>query len=424
MDIMSYLLGKKSSGGGGGGGSAEPNIFIQETEPTKKDGIWIESDSTYSNVVVDDNINNVNEWDERESTNFTSGGMQSYNSFIYKNELYVCQWSSNNVSLYKFNKNTNLFNKLNVTLINTGGGSGSNLSGIKGAVVDNYYISYENSNKWLIKINLDTLEATYTKLSVSAYGYGTTEYYNGNAYLFGCQVASGSNNYVACRKIDYNNDTFVDLPSLNMNYSRTYRSQQWSSIKVGTKVYLFNFSNTTSEGRWVIFDLEREVFSDYYDLPSELKGINLYVSASLSNEGNNIYLIYNGVWKLDISNRQWTKITSNLPQQATKIVQSLTPIYNGDLLLISGTRTINNSDISSNKINFFKLTNKTYNNGDLIIKQNASGYAVNLTELVNINSTGKVLVPISNVFLYNNDQLYYDLPTYIGDGTSWVKIKG
>ena len=421
MDITSYLLGKKA-GGGGGGGTSEPNIFIQTTKPQTKDGIWIESDLSYDNIVIDENINNIYEWDDREfPTLWTSGSFSNYWIFIYQNELYAVYWNTGVVYLYKYNKNTSAFTQVNVTYLTTISGTGT--YGAKGEVVGNYFVSYDShgTTQYLLKLNMNTFEAEVTQTEITTKASGTTEYYNNCAYVFGTQNPSSTSSYNKCYKLDYINNEVKQLP--NLSNTQTNTANQWSSIRIGTKVYLFNFSNTSNNCYWTIFDLESETFSEYYSLPTALNNISLSNKADLFYFSNCIYLIYNGVWQLNLSTRTFTKLVG-APSGFINIKNSRTIEYGGDAILLGGIRTTSTyATVNSNELNKFKLSNKTYNNGDLIIKQDALGYSTFATELVDLGSTGKLLVPISNVFLYANDMLYYDLTTYVGDGTQWIKLK-
>ena len=408
---------------------AEPNIFVQTTEPETKNGIWVESDKTYNNVIIDNNINNENTWDSNIYPTLMTYSFTEFRIFTYNSDLYLLDWSFNGelIYLYKFNKDTNAFEKQTITVDKHGisaGATGSGNFGAKGDVIGDYFTAYDNysSSRCLLKLNMLTFKADINKVNFSSvpWDYCTTEYYNDYAYIFGAQASNGSSAYNVCRKIDYNNATYTNLPSLS--YTKSNQSNQWNSIRINNKVYLFNFNNTAGNCKWTIFDLDNETFSDYYDIPSQLNNISVYNKAILYNDSNLIYMIYNGVWTLNVNTREWTKITSSLPDSATKVKNALSCVFDNNLMLLGGTRTISGKDTSSYNLNKFTLSNKTYINGDLIINQGTLGYPLYDTVLIS-EPISNLKVPIVNVYLWNDNQLYANLPTYIGNGTSWIQIK-
>lgn len=409
---------------------AEPNIFVQTTEPETKDGIWIQSNKTYQRIIVDNYINNENTWDSNIYPTLMASSFSSFRIFPYNNDLYLLNWSYNGelIYLYKFNKDTNTFVKQTVTIdthgLTPGMATGSGNWGAKGDVIGDYFTAYDNysSSRCLLKLNMLTFKADINKVSFSSapWDYCTTEYYNDYAYIFGAQASNGSSAYNVCRKIDYNNATYTNLPSLS--YTKSSQSNQWSSIRINNKVYLFNFNNTSGNCKWTIFDLDNETFSDYYDIPSQLNNIGTYNKAILYNDSNLIYMIYDGVWTLNMNTREWTKITSSLPDSATKVKSALSCVFDNNLMLLGGTRTISGTNTSSYNLNKFTLSNKTYTNGDLILNQGILGYPLYDTVLIS-EPISNLKVPIVNVYLWNDNQLYANLPTYIGNGTSWVQIK-
>ena len=46
------------------GGNIKPNIFMQETEPETKEGIWIQSNKNYEKIDVLDSYSETLEWKE------------------------------------------------------------------------------------------------------------------------------------------------------------------------------------------------------------------------------------------------------------------------------------------------------------------------------------------------------------------------
>ena len=410
-------------------GGGEPNIFIQTIEPEKKDGIWIKSNMTYSNVVIDEDIYNENTWkSDIYPVVAYNTSQQNATTFKYNGDLYMWYADLNNYGLYKYNPEASAFTKLTLTLVSGDPKKAEPYGGV-GTIIDNYFVLYSPYNfggtSDIVKINLDTLEITEANSNITGdtYGYGTySTYYNGYFYEFGAQRQS-TFYYDKVRKINYSTrvSTLIGyIPYAKYNDS----SVQMNCARVDNKVYIFHFDQNTTNGKWEYFDLETETFSQAYNLPSDFcfNSNGNGWSVSVYPKGNTIYMLYNGVWKFDTATRTFTKITSSLPNLSTTIKQSLITEYNGDLILISGNRTTAGTTAWSKDVNKFRLTNKTYNNGDVIIRQGIGNYVLYNTSLFDFDSTGKLMFPVSDVFLYNNNQLYSSLPTYIGDGTTWNLI--
>ena len=82
---LETILQSKASGGGG----SEPNIFLQDIEPTTKQGIWLKkSNAEYEKVVAEDSVVEAPSWLPDGSVrnipyNFTHGATTAVGTDIY-----------------------------------------------------------------------------------------------------------------------------------------------------------------------------------------------------------------------------------------------------------------------------------------------------------------------------------------------------
>lgn len=70
------------------GGSSEPNIFVQTTEPSKKKGIWLQTNKTVEHYVSDNSIDNNGRWANADETadipyQFNNGAVSAIGANIY-----------------------------------------------------------------------------------------------------------------------------------------------------------------------------------------------------------------------------------------------------------------------------------------------------------------------------------------------------
>lgn len=72
----------------GSGGQTQLNIFMQETEPEIKKGIWLQKEKDFENIVFDTNVINNDKWDNINNygtmpATSVSSRCIYYNGFVY-----------------------------------------------------------------------------------------------------------------------------------------------------------------------------------------------------------------------------------------------------------------------------------------------------------------------------------------------------
>ena len=101
------------------------NVFTQLEEPEKKEGIWIQTDDQYENIIVDNELFNSDINISKTIENFmpvTVNNDPSYSmhTCAYKNNIFMTfnqigtDYDNLNTKLYKYNSNawTNIINIL------------------------------------------------------------------------------------------------------------------------------------------------------------------------------------------------------------------------------------------------------------------------------------------------------------------------
>lgn len=406
-------------------GGAEPNIFVQTTEPETKEGIWVQSNLTYDKIVIDNNVVAQFEWtSESKMANIPSdlstyGGVSTFDDndlfwfqgqSLYQYNFQSKQWSSalgTNLgsSIYDIamsekyvvlkqgssNRRFRIYNRLNNTW--TDQNYGLNIqSGTSMIIIGEYlyYFGYnsDTSNNITQKVNLTTGEfTTLTALSKTGDNY----------FIRACIYYDATNDLVY---LFLDNKKVYRYSIANDNY--TYLGEMQNRINP-------NGTNATSTvGR----------MGNYLYLPP-----CPYVTGSSTYVGRTIH-------RYNLSTNEdelIAEVQSNNPQKELLAVNYLNYILYDNAYIIFGGQyayTDNTRDSSDRTPKTLSLVSKTYNQDSLVIEQGTAASAPYSVELYPNDFEGRFISPLTNVYLYNNNELLSDLPTYVGNGASWTLIKG
>ena len=373
--------------------SATINVFMQETEPDIKNGIWIQD---ASNMIDSINISTLNGDNYTDITWDTSS--QTITQYVYmscflllNDDLYLLGGGNNANKFSKINLSTGeetVFEDLSFEV---------NDCGFCTVGSDIYLFGGKNTQNRAIKYNVLTKEMT----SLTDIPYNSVDsfcaYYDGNIYIFG-----GSGDYTAAYKYSISENTYTQLTDITRGYNSNV-----SGCVYGNKVYLFgNGYNASRENchKLTIYDLSNNT-SQSITMPD-------YLAASACvNIGEFIYIIGNSFnigtspnlicYVYNITKNEFTKL-DNLPKDTyygiaccykNKIyVGMTTSLYTGTLNLLDYE--------GANKCNIIA----------------GSMYKTKLLDNLSI---------LLNDVVYMNNQsvILNTLPTYYGDGTQWIKIK-
>lgn len=231
------------------------NIFVQDTEPETKDGLWLKTDSKYDYIVAEPYIESTTVMyteQEPSSVKLIQGSGAQLGDYIY----YFGGWgtSDNKTESYKYHIPTNTYTKLpNVP--------GPVEWGTEGVVIGtNIYFGGTHANTYFYKF--DTLTDTYTQLAQSPVQlYGATMVVTPDQryiYTFGGIYDYNYKPYYRCR-YDVANNTwtytrdnpiqlggaaaFVHGDAAYFLCARLFTS--WTNVAVAPKTYRFNFATET-----------------------------------------------------------------------------------------------------------------------------------------------------------------------------------
>lgn len=375
-------------------GKAKPNVFVQETEPSTKKGIWIESaDYEIEHTIADEDIF------ESESWNTTK--MSSIKSIPYR--FYQGSAVAINTDIYLF---------------------GSKYS----TTASNHQIAYK----------YDTLTDTYTRLTDIPY-----EFYQGSAVAVGTDIyllGNGIRNY----KYDVLTDTYTQVRNI------PYSFIEGLATAVGTNIYLFGSSNS-SYGQYAYkYDTVTNSYTKLTNVPTRC-----YMTSAVAI-GTDIYLFccYNGsLYKYDTTSDTYVKL-ANLPYNTayssavavnniylfggesgkqyaykydtvtntyTKLSDIPYAFYKGSAILIEDRAEVYLLGGSDNptKVQIMEFNSADYENNSFVISQGVAKYSTEI--LANDNN---IKFWFNNAWVYTTeDGLVKGLPTYYGDGTQWIKFK-
>lgn len=196
-----------------GGGAVRANIYVQENEPTKKDGIWLKmSDATAEHYVSDDNIFIGGTWSS-DISNIPygfNGALASVGNFIY---LFGSQ--SDGKAVCKYNISTGIYTQLTNSPYDFNSASATSVG------TDIYLFNGTNAYKY------DTVTETYIQKTNIPSNLGS-----------GAAVAVGTNIYLYCgfrTAYKYNTltDTYTGIGTGSMP-PQWYRNR---CVAIGTDIW-------------------------------------------------------------------------------------------------------------------------------------------------------------------------------------------
>ena len=95
-------------------GSAKPNIFMQETEPTTKNGIWLKGSYQVDNIAADENIFASEEWNATKMASLKAIPYEFYSGSAVSigTNVYLFGSSVANTTAYKYDTLTDTYTQL------------------------------------------------------------------------------------------------------------------------------------------------------------------------------------------------------------------------------------------------------------------------------------------------------------------------
>lgn len=405
QDIMLALEGKAIGSGGSAGN--EPNVFVQENEPSIKEGIWLQTNQPFNKITFTE-LGNAWTYDTDKAIipyEFKEGrGVQ------IGEEVYLFGGGGGENTAYKYNIETNTYTQLaNIPITFryepcTAVGTDIYLSCGVGA--------FSDSNK-LYKY--DTVNNTYTQLAnrpTPNTGSSLIAVDDNTIYSFGCDW--GSSYGQRAYKYDITSDTWTQIasPPIPLSYSNL--------CVIDTKVYIFGSWYDNYNYAIYIYDTVTDTYEALANSPCRV------MSVVTKNE-NNFYIVGWEAGNTDDPRMYMfntkTKTFGTLSSLPYAIdIGAVLGMYEEELIIMGGgTQPTTTLTLKSNLSDFV--------NHSVIIDWNTKTtdtYSFKLFDTSKITNdfSDKYIYYFHDVFYCTTDnQLDYTIPTYYGNGTVWIKFK-
>lgn len=378
-------------------GEVETNVFMQETEPEKKDGIWLQGNYEVENIIADTNIMQSAQYNSIETNKLRAIPYEHYQGNIAEvgTDIYLfgsTANSSNKKEVYRYNSLTDTYTQLDDVPYDF-------YYSVAKAIGTDIYLfgTYGTNGKYTYRY--DTLTGTFTKLTNMAYSFygGSGEVVGNNVYLFGNAGSSSYRTYAYIYNTKTN--TYTKLTNIPVAFNNG------ATAVIGTDIYLFGgVDNPTKAYKY-------DTTSNSYTLLATIP--YSFSKGGAKAVGTDIYL-FGGensktyVYKYDTLTDTYTQLT-NLGYS----------FYNGSV----GTAGLNiylfGGKDYPKKVQVVSINTKEYPNKSILISQDENKYSTNIAD-----------IGISNLKTYydkvyynnNNGEILTNISVYNGDGTTWIRI--
>ena len=370
------------------------NIFIQEEEPSTKEGIWIQTNDETVKSIDHYNISDriisagLGEWDDPSLyTQLPYGFFLSASAAVGENiYLFFNKTSCGYNYTYKYNTQTRQYTQLADVPIDSQRGTAE-------AIGTDIYL-FANS----VCYKYDTIQNTYTQVQAPPYSLknATSAVYQDEIYLFG-----PSQN--AC-KYNPSNDEYITLTSLPVN------NAAGEAITIGDKIYLIGINDNYSSH--YVYD----IYSNTYNSLS--LDISWIARPLLERVDDDNLLI------LGSSYNETAAKTGYLYTISTQEIQKLTLPYNigqgesetvGNKIYVLGSRYTGMTQL----LTTINLSFETWTDTELLIQiKQRNPYKTMLADKLSCVFYGCAIC-----IKDSTSNMYADIPMYYGDGVQWIKFK-
>lgn len=396
-----------------GGGGSGLNVYAQTTEPSKKEGIWIQTDKPIKNIINDLTLWFADAWNDESKKQYASAPYPiSYSASYFAvdpsngTDVYVAgggNSSATQIMLHKYDVLTDTWTRLADLPERFAGGKGAIVDGkfyimtsSLGSTISTAYIYDIKSNTW----TKSSKGAPYAMIC-GAVAVGT------NIYILGSTTSTYARYFY---KYDTISDTWTKLTDYPTSF--TYGA----IVSIGTKIYAMGGGNSTTI---YCYDTELKTWTTLPRIPFEFSnGSAVAVGTDIYVMGSDYSISVNKMfYKYDTVNSIWTK----LPDLQYEMANQISYYSDNGIYTMGGTLVTKNIK--------FNFKSKVYPDRTVILYRTNEYYGVYKAELVtNAQQFGgvntRMLTGFDNVYMYIDGTLKESLQTYYGDGTKWIKFKG
>ena len=401
------IFGVNGSYEGSGGGSTDYNVYVQNSEPTSKNGVWIKDSSAFSGAKFFDYATATGEFLEASNFDFLKTGEVDVGQAIVDNMMYI--FAKNGTSSYRVNLSTKVKTSISVPAIS------STVVGLGTCVYQNkIYVFADDTSKTYFYVYdpaTDTnsgLKQVGNYISSAGTGFGCYAF-EGKIYVVG-----GSYNYPYYNVFNVETQKFENNSRLEW-HGKVHGMSQISGC--GQYIYyvfgllsgrnvLARFDITTKKFTNLFTNIEKESIpyatTDYIYLfiPSS-SGASFYYKYDLST---------NTVETIPTQNKYYL---GSGAYQASNVVNSLMLNTQNGILYF---RT-SGGNVSSSGMQFTPSpeTEALANNTVAVVQSNYKNS-------IKIEDNSNLHISIDNVYLKTENGLE-SKTTFLGDGTQWNLFK-
>lgn len=405
-DGTNFIL---SSGGGGG----KLNVYYGSTKPTKFEGVYLEGAYPINEVRGEYEVFTQGSWSTivaAAPAALTDAMAVSYGNYVYVIGGLISGVTSSS-ALYRYDTVNNawatmaslpLGRSLGMAVIHNEkiyvfGGTATNASNSASRTLYCYTIS---SNSWATLADMPEVKAQAAIAKIGSKVYIISGH-------------NGSSNMASsyCYDIDTNTYTAIAAyPSATLNAS---------ADSIGTTLYVFSGSIVGSykydpvANAWS--SIANNGTSSIRYLQATAINSSIYVSGGLIGSNRSASLVkYDPVANSYIA----------LADMPTVRAEHVTAFANNRLYCMLGRD--NSTYLASGS--FYSFTSVSYPTGTLILLRSSETSGVQYAELMTPNkallgSKSSMLIPFDDVLYHNGTTIITNIPTYIGNGKAWIKIK-
>ena len=389
-------------------GSVEPNIFVQDTEPTTKDGIWLKmSDADVEHYSYESEVFESEGWSQNTyapiSYEFSNGAIAKVGNFIY---LFGSSYSgpSNNYPnlrmAYKFDILNDTYTRITDIPVDI-----AHTEAVAYGT-DIYIIGNAESNNKNTNYKYDTINNTYTKMANTPVElfYAGTCIVNDKIYIFGGTLSSRT-----LYRYNILTDTYTQLTDI------PYDFKEGECVNVGDYIYLFGSSSSGNENKAYKYNILNDTYTQLTNIPYNFR------NGAVTVIGTDIYLIGSSFsnqtkfYKYDTLTDTYTQLT-NVPNNGVYYERAIT--VGTDIYVFGGISTYTQRLV-------YSLASKIYLDNTVVINQGK--YQSGSHDIVLYNNSKDITpakYPLKDAYFYTTQNgLDGSMPVYYGDGTQWINIK-
>ncbi len=386
------------------------NVFVGLNPPTTYEGIWIQTTEVITSIINDLELWFAEAWNDTSLVSYAdipyAPGNGRPTLVAVGTDLYLMGGVGIKYN-YKYNTLTNIWTRMSdmpiATYLHTAVAIGTDIyvmGGWGSSGTQNYNYKY------------NTLNDTWEVKKVIPYAI-----YQHTAVAIGTDVYVMGGNNGGATTYNYKYDTLNDTWTIKK--VMPYSAYLHTAVAIGTDIFIMGGINSSNNYK----------YNTLTDMWTALKVIPYSAQSHISVPvGTDIYIMggsYNGTYtnnyKYNIVTDTWTAM-SVMPYATYNHVAAYTNNaihvmggYNGSTTLLYNRR--------------YNLTSKQYPNGTVVIYKTNGMSGTYSAELVTPASRfpgifNRLLTGFNNVYMYSGGTLQENLPTYYGDGSTWVKFKG